>query len=319
MFKTRVTKLLGIEYPILGGAMMWISDAVLAAAVSNAGGLGIIACAQYPDKEALKKEVRKAKSLTNKPFAINLPLVPSVRPLPIDDYIDVAAEEGLILETSVRSPAPYVEHIKQTGVIWIHKCARVRDTKAAERLGAKAVTIVGFEGGGHPGMDEVSTMVQTPLAAEAVKVPVLAAGGIADGRGFAAALALGAEGVVIGTRLIATEECFAHKNLKQWMINADATDTLIIERSIRNAGRYIMNEPAWKLLGLESRQPTLEELLPIINGIKTKELYDKGDLNSAIVACGQVVGLIHDVVPVKVVIDRMVNGAREILKRISAE
>ena len=316
MFKTRVTELFKIEYPILGGAMMWLSDAVLAAAVSNAGGLGIIASAQYPDKESLREEVRKAKSLTNKPIALNVPVSPH-RPLPIDDFIDVAAEEGLVLETAVRNPAPYAEHIKQTGVTWIHKCARVRDARTAERLGVKAISVVGFEGGGHPGMDEVGAMILVPLAAEALEVPMLAAGGIADGRGFAAALSLGAEGVVIGTRLMATEECWAHQNLKQWMINAEATDTLIVERSVRSAGRFMKNEPAWNLLGLESRNPPMEELLPIIGGTQTRQLFETGDLDCAISACGQVVGLIHDVVPVKVVIDRMVNGAREILKRIS--
>ena len=194
MFKTRVTEMLGIEYPIIAGPMAYVSRAGLVSAVSNAGGLGIIASLTFPTIEELRQEIRKTKSLTDKPFGVNITLLPSARPVNYEDYFKATIEEGVkIVETSGRSPEPYVKLIKDAGAILIHRATRTRDIKTAERVGADMVTILGTEAAGHPGQEEVTSLVRIPIAADEVKVPVIAAGGIADARGFVAALALGAE------------------------------------------------------------------------------------------------------------------------------
>lgn len=197
----------GIEYPIIQGALMWLSRAELVAAVSNAGGLGTIAALTFPTANELREEIKRAKSLTDKPFAVNITLLPTIRPISYEEYIDAAIEEGVkIIETVGRSPQPYMKQLKDAGVKVIHKVARVKDAKAAERLGVDAVAIVGFEAAGHPGMDDVTSLVLIPISADAVNIPVIAGGGIGDGRGLVAALALGAEGVLMGTRFMVSKE-----------------------------------------------------------------------------------------------------------------
>jgi nitronate monooxygenase len=317
MFKTRITEMLGIEYPILQGAMHLISKAELVAAVSNAGGLGILASTTFPTKEELIAEIRKTRSLTNKPFGVNINLFPAMRPANLEDYIDALIDEGVsIVETSGRSPGPYMERFKKRNVTVIHKVARVRDAVTAERVGVDAVSIVGFEAAGHPGTDNITSMVHIPLTVDTVKIPVIAGGGIADGRGFVAALALGADGVVIGTKFMATYECPIHSKVKEWLVNANATDTVIIERSIKNAARVVRNATAEKVLELEDKGASLEELLPVVSGERTKKVYEEGDLDAGIVHCGEVVGLIHEVVSVKEVVDEIVSGALATSKRL---
>jgi nitronate monooxygenase len=316
MFDTRVTEMLNIQYPIIQGTLHWLAYAELVAAVSNAGGLGILASAMFPSKERLRQEIRKAKSLTDKPFAVNINLFPMIRPVNLEEYIDTMLEEGVkVVETSGRSPEPYIERFKQGGMRVIHKVARVRDAVTAQRIGADMVTIVGFEAGGHPGMEDVTSMVHIPLTVDAVSIPVLAGGGIADARGFVAALALGAEGVVIGTRFVLTEECPAHPKVKEWYKNAKATDTVMLERSIKNAGRFIRNKPAELVLEMESRGATLEELLPVISGERGRKVWEEGDIDAGVVPSGQVIGLVHDVISVKEVIDGIIKGAKAILEK----
>jgi nitronate monooxygenase len=308
MFKTRVTEMLRIKYPILQGAMHLISRAELVAAVSNAGGLGILASTTFPTAKELVAEIQKTRSLTDKPFGVNINLFPTMRPVNLEGYIDALIDEDVsVVETSGRNPEPYMDRFKKGNVTVIHKVARVKDAVSAERAGVDAVSIVGFEAGGHPGMDNITSMVHIPLTVDAVKIPVIAGGGIADSRGFVAALALGAEGVVVGTRFMATYECPVHPKVKEWLINANATDTMIIERSIKNASRVMRNAAAEKALELESKGVSLEELLPVVSGERTKEVYEKGDLDAGVVHCGEVVGLIHDVVSVKDVVDDVVT------------
>jgi NAD(P)H-dependent flavin oxidoreductase YrpB (nitropropane dioxygenase family) len=310
VFKTRITEMFGIEYPIIQGAMLWLSRAELVAAVSNAGGLGIISALTFPTARELREEIKKTKSMTDKPFAVNITLLPTIRAVDYQRYIDVTIEEGVrIIETAGRSPEPYIKQLKDAGVKTMHKAARIKDVKTAERLGVDAVTIVGFEAAGHPGMDEVTTLVLVPSAVDAVNIPVIAGGGIGDARGFVAALALGAEGVLMGTRFMVSKECPLHPKIRQWILDAGETDTLIIERSIRNAARVMKTDFSQRVLEMEEKGATLEELLPMISGDRSKRSYTSGDVNDATIACGQVVGLIHSLPTVKEIIDGIINEA----------
>jgi NAD(P)H-dependent flavin oxidoreductase YrpB (nitropropane dioxygenase family) len=317
MFKTRITELLGIEYPIVQGGMVYLSRAALAAAVSNAGGLGIITSADHAKKEELRDELRRMKSLTDKPFGVNINLSPAARPVNTEEYIDVVIEEGVrIVETSGRSPEPHMKQFKQGNVIVIHKApGGVRFAETAELVGCDAVSIIGYECGGHPGPDDTGSLVLVPATVAAVKIPVIAGGGFADAGGFVSALALGADGVLMGTRFMATRECPAHSKYKEWLLNSGETDTLITQRSIRAPSRNLRNGPALKVQEMESRGATLEELLTVTSGQNSSRVYFDGELEAGLVECGQVVGLIHDIPTVKEVIDGIITGAREIIEK----
>ena len=319
MFKTRITEMLGIEYPIIAGGMQWLSRAELASAVPEAGGLGLITAASFPDPEELRDELQKARTLTKKPIGVNISMLPVLMEGDITKrYVDVVVDEKIpVVETSGRSPEALVPALKEGGVKIFHKVPAVRFARKGESVGADAVTIVGFECGGHPGMDDVTSMILIPRAAESVNIPVIAGGGIADGRGFMAALALGAEAVVMGTRFLATKECPAHDNYKEWLVEAQETQTMMIERSIRNAVRVMRNETAEKVLEMEEKGATLDELIVYISGKVGKDAWTSGDLDSATIACGQNVGLIHKVKTVKEVIDEIIGGAREIATRLN--
>ena len=317
MFKTRITEILGIKYPIIQGAMQWLSRAELVSAVSNAGGLGIISSLTFPTVKELKQEIRKTKSMTDKPFAVNITILPTVRPVNYEKYINATLEEGVnIIETAGRSPEPYMKLLKDARVTVMHKCARVRDARTAERIGVDAVTILGFEAGGHPGMEDVTSLVRTPIAVDAVKIPIIAAGGIADARGFVAALALGAEGILMGTRFMASKECNIHPKIKQRLLQASQTNTIMIERSIENAARVLKTDFSQKVLDMEEEGATLEELLPLITGQRGKQAFDEGDINAGTIHCGQVVGLIHEIPSVKEIIDGIISEATLIVQRL---
>lgn len=317
MFETRITKLLGIEHPIIQGGMIWLSNAELAAAVSNAGGLGIITSASFATKEELREELRKAKSLTDKPLGVNISLGPTTHPVSTEEYIDIVINEGIrIVETSGRSPEPYMKQLKQGKVKVIHKApGGVRFAQTAELIGCDAVSIIGYECGGHPGPDDTGSLVLVRATVEAVKIPIIAGGGFADAQGLVAALALGADGVLMGTRFMATKECPAHPRFKEWLISAKETDTLITQRSIRAPARTLRNELALTVLEMESKGATLEELLTLTRGQNERRLYFEGDLNAGLAECGQVVGLIHDIPTVKEVVDGIIQGAEEIIKK----
>ncbi|MFH1623759.1 MAG: nitronate monooxygenase [Pseudomonadota bacterium] len=320
MFKTRVTEMLGIEYPIVAGGMAYISRAGYAAAVSNAGGLGIITSANFETADELRQEIKKTKSLTNKPFGININLFPSRRPLPNDEFVETLIDEGVVaVETSgTRSPAEYFSRLREGGVKCIHKCAAARHARRAESDGADMVTVVGFENGGALGMDDVPTMVLVPVTRETVKIPILAGGGIVNGRGFVAALALGAEGVVIGTGFMATEECPTHPKFKEWMVRSKETDLAVIERSIGLPHRSLRNKAVEQVEEMEARGAPFEELVAVVAGENYKKAILDGELDAGLAYCGLAVGLIHRTSTVKEFIDGMIAEASAIAQQIGA-
>jgi len=318
MFKTRITELLGIEHPILAGPMAYMSGPELVSAVSNAGGLGIIASLTYQTIDELREAIKKTRSFTDKPFAVNVTLLPSARPVNYEEYFQTVIDEGIrIVETSGRSPEPYIKMCKEAGVTVLHRATRTRDIGTAERVGADAATILGMEAAGHPGQEEVGTMVRIPIAADAVKIPVVAGGGIADARGFVAALAMGADGVLMGTRFMASKECIIHNNVKDWLLTLGEMDTILIQKSIKNASRVVRTEHSERILEMENRGASLEELMPMISGRRGQNVYATGDIGSgAAISVGQVIGLIHSIPTVKEIIDGIINDSKAIMQRL---
>ena len=319
MFKTRITELLGIEYPIIQAAMMWVPDAGLVSAVSNAGGFGILTGLSYSPEE-LKQEIRRTKKRTSKPFGVNITLLPTLRPINYDEYIEVIIDEGIrIVETAGRSPEAFMEKFNRAGVRVVHKCTAVRFAKTAEKIGCSAVTIDGFEAAGHPGEEDVTSLVLIPLTVDAVKVPVIASGGFGDARGFIAALALGAEGVNMGTRFMATQEAPIHPKVKEWLVNASERDTLLLLRSFRNTSRVLKNTVSEKVLEMEKNNATIEELTPLIRGEQCKELFETGDITRGLLYAGQVVGLVRNIPAVKDVITSIIKDAQKIIKNLGRD
>ena len=317
MFKTRVTELLGIEYPIVGGTMMYISGPEFVAAISNAGALGMVASAMFDSREKFEQAIRKVKALTDKPFGVNLSLLPALRPIDNALYVEVILEEGVpVVETSGhRPPEDLLRRLKEAGVKTMHKCTTVRHALSAQKIGVDGVTVFGSEGGGHIGELGLTTMAVVPRAADALEIPVLAAGGIADGRGLLAALALGADGVTIGTRLLVTEECPIHENLKQALVVATEVDTLLILSSLHNTLRAWKNPAALKVAELEANQGDMWEILSIVAGAETRRMYEEGDVDAGVIACSQSIGILDEVKPVAEVIQGMVQEAAEIVGR----
>ncbi len=321
MFKTRITKLFGIEYPIVGGCMMHISGPEFVAAISNAGALGMMASAMFDTQEKFRQAVRRAKALTDKPFGVNLSLFPALRPIDNDLYVEVILEEGVpVVETSGhRPPEDMLARLKAGRVKTMHKCVSVRHAVSAQRAGVDAVTVFGTEGGGHIGELGLTTMVLVPRAADAVEIPLLAAGGIADGRGLLAALVLGAEGVTIGTRLLLTEECPIHENLKQALAAATEPDTLLVLGSLHNTLRAWKNPAALKVAKLEANQADLWEILNIVAGTETRRMLEEGDVDAGVIPCSQGIGLVREIKPLAEVISGMVREAAAIAARLGGK
>jgi nitronate monooxygenase len=321
MLKTRITELFGIEHPIVGGCMMHISKPEFVAAVSNAGALGMMASAMYTTQDEFRQAIRRVKDLTDKPFGVNLTLLPAIRPIDNNLYIEVILEEGVpIAETSGhRPPEDLLMQLKAGGVKTMHKCVSVRHALSAQKAGADAVTVFGNEGGGHIGELGLTTLVLVQLAADVLDVPVLAAGGIASGRGLLAALALGAEGVTIGTRLLLTEECPIHQNVKQALTAATELDTLPVLGSLRNTMRAWKNTAALKVVELEARQAELWEILAIVGGEATRRMIVGGDVDAGVLACSQSIGGIREVKPVAEVIREMVQEAVEQMSNLKCQ
>jgi len=318
MIKTRITEMLGIEYPIIQGGMQWLACAELASAVSNAGGLGIVTALSFLSLDEIRQEIRRMRDMTDKPFGLNISMLPIFSPGEMTyKIVDLLVEERVpVVETAGRSPEDFAHRLKEGGVKLIHKVPAVRFAQKAERIGADAVTVVGFECAGHPGMDDVPSLILAPKAAESVSIPVIAAGGFCDGKGLVAALAMGAEAILMGTRFMASKEAPMHENCKKWMLGATERDTRIVERSIRNPCRVIVNEASDKVVELEARGTTLEELLPIISGKGGRAAYQSGDLNAGIIACGQVVGRIHEIKSCAEIIQDIVQEAQSIAGRL---
>lgn len=319
MFETRVTEMLGIEHPIIMGGMAWLGLADLVAAASNAGGLGIIGSVNFATGEELRQEIQKTRRLTDRPFGVNITLLPAEHESPHDEFVDIVVEEGVpVVETSGRPPEPYVERLKEANVKIIHKVGAVRHARSAERMGCDAVFTLGFEGAGHPMMEDVTLLNLLPRMVDAVKIPVIACGGIADARQFVAALAMGAEGVMMGTRFMLTKESLAHPNIKKALTEAKETDTMIIQRSIGTQTRVLRNKPAEKVLEMEGRGASLEEMLTVISGRLGRNAMLSGDVDGGVLGCGQGIGLMNEVLTVKEVIANMINGAAAILKDMCA-
>ena len=314
--KTRITELLGIEHPIIQGGMQWVGLAELASAVSNAGGLGIITALTQPTPEDLLKEIERCQSMTDKPFGVNLTILPTIKPVPYDEYAQAIVGSGVkIVETAGRNPEPYLPLFKEAGIKVIHKCTSIRHSLKAEKIGCDAVSVDGFECAGHPGEDDVTNMILLPLAAKRLKIPFLASGGLGDGRGLAAALAMGADGINMGTRFMVTKEAPIHDNVKQKMIEATELDTALIYRSLRNTARVFKNSVAEKVVEIESRsgETKFEDIQPLVQGVKGRELFDGGDLDKGIWSAGMVVGLIDDNPSCEELVARIVAEAEDIL------
>ncbi len=319
MFQTRVTQKLDIKYPIIGGTMMSISTADFVAAISNAGGLGILASAIYQTKEEFAKAIDRINELTNNPFAVNINLFPSMRPIDNNDYVDILVEKGVkIVETSGHfAPEELCQRFKDAGMTWIHKCVGIRYALKVEKMGADIVTVVGYENGGATGKLDIGTMVLIPSVVDAVNLPVIGGGGISDGRGIAAVLSLGASAVILGTRLLVSQECPIHDNLKHALLNASELDTMLIMRSIGATHRVWNNDAAQRCSDIEKNNGSFEEVLSIVAGEKARQMFNGGDTKVGVISCGQGIGLINDLPSVKELFDSLMDQAHEVIKKIS--
>jgi nitronate monooxygenase len=319
MFKSRITEKLGIEKPIIGGTMMWLSDADFVASISEAGGLGVLASAIYHSREEFADAIDRIRELTDKPFAVNINLFPSMRPIDNNDYMDVLVDKKVeIVETSGHSaPEELCQRFKDAGMTWIHKCVGVRYALKVQSMGADIVTVVGYENGGATGKLDIGTLVLIPTVVDAVDLPVIGGGGISNGRGIAAAFALGAESVIIGTRLLTTKECPIHDKLKEALVCASELDTMLIMRSLNATHRMWNNAAAKRCAELEDAGAGFDEIYPVISGENAKKMYDHGELDAGIVACGQGIGMVKDIVTVKELLDRMMAEAEEAVKKIA--
>jgi enoyl-[acyl-carrier protein] reductase II len=318
MKKTRLCELLGIEYPIIQGGMVWIANAELAAAVSNAGALGLIsptaAMSHNVDQvENLNKQIEIAKGLTSKPFGVNLPILNNPQ---IEALVDAVIKAKVkVVATAAGNPALYTSRFKEAGIKVLHLIAAVRHAQSAEKRGVDAVIAEGYEAGGHNGLDELTTLTLVPQVADAVSIPVVAAGGIADARGVMAALALGADGVQMGTRFVATRECAAHQNFKDAIVKASDTDTAITGRKL-GPTRILKNELAAKLLEMEAAGASVEELLALIGSGRSRTGQYEGDLAKGEAYCGSIAGMIKEIKSVAEVIQSIVENYDKVLARL---
>ena len=300
--------------------MMWVSTAKLSQAVSNAGGLGIITALTFDSPKGLEKEIKKLREMTDKPFGVNVTLLPTLKPINYDDYIDVIVNEGVkIVETAGYNPEKYIDKLKKNDVKIIHKCTSIRHAKKAESIGCDFISIDGFECAGHPGEDDVTSLILVPRAVDELNIPVIVSGGFGDARGFVAALALGAEGVNMGTRFLVTKEAPVHDNIKKAIINANETDTILLLRSLRNTMRVLKNEHAKRIYELEEKKVPFEELSPLLSGLRGKEAFENVGINSSLISCGQVAGLIKDIPSVADSIDNIIGEAKRIFKNLLKE
>lgn len=319
--KTQITEMLGIEYPIVQGGMQWVGRAELASAVSNAGGLGILTALTQPTPADLAKEIERCKGMTAKPFGVNLTLLPIVNAPPYEEIVRVIIEGGVkVVETAGNSPKEFTAKFKDAGITVIHKCTSVRHALSAERNGVDAISIDGFECAGHPGEDDVPGLVLIPAAARALRIPIIASGGIATGAGMAAALTLGAQGVNMGTRFMATQEAPIHDNIKQALVAAGERDTRLMFRTMRNTSRVLANDISNEVVEAERRPGGVqfEEIRHLVAGARGRAAMESGNVQDGVVSAGQVVGLIDDIPTCAELIARMVKECRESLARAAA-
>jgi NAD(P)H-dependent flavin oxidoreductase YrpB (nitropropane dioxygenase family) len=314
--RTRVTELLGIRYPIIQGGMQWVGRAELASAVSNAGGLGILTGLTQPTPQGLGQEIERCRSMTDAPFGVNMTVFPTITPPPYDAYIDVIIESGVkIVETAGNKAIEFWPKMKAAGISIIHKCVAVRHALSAERLGVDAVSIDGFECAGHPGEEDIPGLVLIPLAARALKVPLIASGGIGDGRGMAGALALGAEGVNMGTRFQVTQEAPVHEKIKRALVQASERDTRLIFRTLGNTARVLRNAVSEEVVAKEMAGCKFEDIRHLVAGARGRQALEQGDPNGGIIAAGMVIGLIDDVPTCSELLQGIVRECRAHLNR----
>ncbi|MDA9509401.1 nitronate monooxygenase [Bradyrhizobium sp. CCBAU 11386] len=316
--KTAITELFGIQHPIIQGGMHYVGFAGLAAAVSNAGGLGIITGLTQRTPELLAKEIARCRDMTDKPFGVNLTFLPSFTAPPYPEYIAAIKEGGVkAVETAGRSPEQYMPALKAAGIKVIHKCTSVRHSLKAEKIGCDAVSVDGFECGGHPGEDDIPNMILLPRAADELKIPFVASGGMADARSLVAALSMGAAGMNMGTRFVATKEAPVHDNVKQALVKATELDTVLVMRALRNTERVLKNKGVTHLLEVEREKGAslkIEDIHEQVAGVYPRVMVD-GDMDAGAWSCGMVVGLINDIPTVKELIDRIMADAERIIRQ----
>jgi len=315
--KTRLTELLGVQHPIVQGGMQWVGRAELASAVSNAGGLGILTALSQPTPDDLRREIDRCRSMTDKPFGVNLTILPTVSPPPYAEYRRAIIDSGIrIVETAGHKPQEHVDDFKANGITILHKCTAVRHALAAERMGVDAVSIDGFECAGHPGEDDIPGLVLIPAAADKVRIPLIASGGFADGRGLVAALALGADGVNMGTRFCATAEAPIHEQVKRFIIEGDERSTNLIFRGFRNTARVAKNAVSDEVVEIcKNPDATFEDIAHLVRGIRGKEVLETGNVTAGLIWAGQVQGLINDVPTCAELIGRIIDEAEIIIQR----
>ena len=312
--KTRFTEMFGIEHPIVQGGMQWVGRAELVAAVANAGGLGFITALTQPTPEKLTEEIARCRTLTDKPFGVNLTILPAIKPPPYAEYRQAIIEAGIkIVETAGNKPIEHVEEFKKHGIKVIHKCTSVRHGLSAERMGVDAISIDGFECAGHPGEDDVPGLILIPAAADKIKIPMIASGGFGDARGLVAALALGAEGINMGTRFMATVESPIHPNIKQQIVDNDERATELIFRTMHNTSRVAKNLISTQVVAMEREGAKFEDVRELVAGTRGRNVYEVGDNDAGIWSAGQIQGLIHDIPTCAELIHRIVREAEEII------
>ncbi|OUS25472.1 nitronate monooxygenase [Gammaproteobacteria bacterium 45_16_T64] len=318
MLKTPITELLNIEHPIVQGGMQWVGRAELASAVSNAGGLGLLTALTQPTPEDLYKEINRCREMTDKPFGINLTILPTIKPVPYDEYAQAAISAGIkVIETAGRNPEKFMPMFKSSDITIIHKCTSVRHAIKAEQVGVDAISIDGFECAGHPGEDDIPGLILIPAARKAVNIPMLASGGFGTGSGLAAAIALGADGINMGTRFLATKEAPVHQNVKDRLVEASEMDTALIFRTLNNTARIYNNSVAKKVVDIESLpgETDFSDLADHVAGVKGREVLEKGDLEHGVWTAGMIAGLIDDIPDCKTLLVRIIAEAEEIITR----
>jgi nitronate monooxygenase len=315
MIKTRFTELFGVEHPVAQGGMQWVGRATLVSAVANAGALGFITALTQPTPEDLTREIGRCRDWTDKPFGVNLTILPAIKPPPYAEYRQAIIEAGIkIVETAGYKPQEHIDEFHRHGIKVIHKCTSVRHALSAERMGADAISIDGFECAGHPGEDDVPGLILIPAAADKVSIPMIASGGFGDARGLVAALALGADGINMGTRFMATKESPIHENVKQQMVENDERATDLIFRTMRNTARVARNAISQQVVELERGGAKFEDVRELVAGSRGKVVYETGDPDHGIWSAGMIQGLIHDIPSCAELVSRIVGEAEEIIR-----
>ncbi len=317
--KTKFTEAFGVEHPIVQGGMQWVGVAELVAAVSNAGGLGMITALTQPTPGDLAKEIARTRDLTDKPFGVNLTILPSITPPPYDEYRKVIVDEGIkIVETAGSNPGPHMEQFHDAGIKVLHKCTSVRHAVKAQSLGVDGISIDGFECAGHPGEDDIPGLVLIPAAAKHITIPMIASGGFADARGLVAALALGADGINMGTRFMCTTESPIHHNIKQAIVDATERDTELIFRSLRNTARVASNTVSREVVEILNDGGQFDQIQDLVSGKRGKTVYELGDPEAGIWSVGTCQGLIDDIPDAGDLIARIMTESDEIIGRLQA-